>query len=73
MTHLPHFGSQRRDKRLGHYENSDETVVVSLLSFRRKCRLRLVTRLGSPQLALPFSPHCGVQDRDALVARHPLE
>ena len=52
MTHLPNFGSQRRDERLGHYGNSDGTVLVSLLSFRRKCRLRLATHLDCPQLAL---------------------
>ena len=56
MTHLPDFGSQRRNKRLGHYENSDGTAVVFLLSFRRKCRLRLATHLRSPQTALPFAP-----------------
>ena len=65
MTHLPDFGSQRRDEQLGHYGDSDGTVVVCLLSFRRKCRLRLATHLDCPQLALPFSPSAGVQDRDA--------
>ena len=54
MTHLPDFGSQRRDERLGHYGDSDGTVVGCLLSFRRKCRLRLATHLDCPQLALLF-------------------
>ena len=64
MTHLPNFGSQRRNERLGHYGDSDGTVLVFLLSFRLRSRLRLATHLDGLQLALPFSPSAGVQDRD---------